>query len=132
MGAMQTPAELFEKLPELVNTDTDLVRRGAWCQARIAVFIGETPFYITIADGRITAFERGPALMRSWQFVVKGTAEAWRDFWQPVPEPKASDLFALIKRGVASVEGDLHLFFAHLQYMKDLLAKPRLPAQGAR
>lgn len=123
-------AKLFERLPELAHADDNLIRRGMWCEARFAVGIGDVPFYVTIARGRIAAFERGPALMRAWQFSVKATASAWEAHWQAVPAPDSYDLLALMKREAASVEGDLKLFFAHLQYFKDLLAKPRALAAG--
>lgn len=121
---------LFDRVPELVNADQDLVRRGAWCRARFAVFLGDIPFYLAIDHGRVAEFDRGPALMRSWQFAVKGSPEGWRDHWRAVPAPDSYDLFALMKRGAATIEGDLHPFFAHLQYLKDLLAKPRHLSQG--
>jgi len=40
--------------------------------------------------------------------------------------PGWHDLFALTKRGAASMEGDLRPFLQYLQYFKDLLALPRL------
>jgi hypothetical protein len=35
------------------------------------------------------------------------------------------DLFALTKRGEMQVEGRMHSFFAHLQYLKEVLEMPR-------
>ena len=46
-------------------------------------------------------------------------------FWQPVPDAGWHDIFALMKRKEARVEGDLRPFMANLQYIKDLLAAPR-------
>ena len=63
--------------------------------------------------------------MCSWTFGVRATASAWRQFWQPVPEPGWHDLFALTKRGAAAIEGDLQPLMANLQDMKDVLAAPR-------
>lgn len=118
-------AGLFERLPVLLEHDRDLTRRGAWLDARFQVGIGAVPFDVTVAAGRITALERGPLLMRSWRFAVRGTTEAWSRFWQPVPEPGWHDLFALSKRGQLRMEGDLRPLMANLQYVKDLLALPR-------
>jgi hypothetical protein len=63
--------------------------------------------------------------MRPWVFAFRASIEAWDRFWQPMPEAGWHDIFALMKRGEASVEGDLRPFMANLQYIKDLLAAPR-------
>lgn len=117
--------EAFERLPELLEDDPDLLRRGRYLTVRCMVEIGSTPFYLSIMEGRLTTLERGPKLMQPWTFAVRATAEAWSRFWQPVPEPGWHDLFALTKRREASVEGDIRPFMANLQYFKDLLAAPR-------
>jgi hypothetical protein len=118
-------AAAFERLPRLLESDPDLVRRGALFDARFQVGIGAVPFDVVIAAGRIASLERGPFVMRGWRFAVRGTAEAWERFWMPVPPPGWHDLFALSKRGVMVLEGDLQPLMANLQYVKDLLALPR-------
>ena len=118
-------AAAFERLPALVNGNEILVRRGRFLTTECLVAIGEIPFYVSISEGRIARMERGPRLMRPWIFAVRGSASAWNKFWQPVPEAGWHDLFALTKRGEASLEGDLRPLMANLQYMKDVLAAPR-------
>ena len=60
--------------------------------------------------------------MRATAFSIRGTDEAWRRHWHKLPEPGWHDLFALTKRGAASMEGDLRPLLQNLQYFKDLLA----------
>lgn len=124
-GDEERLAELFQRIPALVDSDGDLVRRGAWLDARFQVGVGRIPFDVTVKAGHVVSLERGPLLMRPWRFAIRGTAEAWTRFWRPVPEPGWHDLFALTKRGAASIEGDLWPLMANLQYVKDLLALPR-------
>jgi hypothetical protein len=79
-------------------------------------------------DAQVGVKRRG-SIERVWAAVaVRGTAEAWREFWQPIPRPGWHDLFALSKHGVLTLEGDLHALISNLQYVKDLLALPRRPA----
>ena len=118
-------AAMFERLPKILDGNTYLLRRGAFLDARFQIGIGKIPFDIAIHAGRLTVFERGPFVMRTWQFAIRGNAEAWGRFWQPVPEPGWHDLFALTKRGAMTFEGDLRPIMANLQYLKDLLALPR-------
>jgi hypothetical protein len=120
-----TPAERFARLPDLLAADTDLRRRGQWLNVDCRVDIGLEPFHLAIRDGELDAFERGPQLMRATAFSIRGSDEGWQRHWQRVPEPGWHDLFALTKRGVAIIDGDLRPLLQNLQFFKDLLALPR-------
>jgi hypothetical protein len=48
-----------------------------------------------------------------------------------MPEAGWHDIFALMKRKEARVEGDLRPFMANLQYIKDLLSAPRRVFEGS-
>ena len=63
--------------------------------------------------------------MRSTAFTFRATDEAWMQYWKSIPEPGWHDLFALTKRGAASMDGDLRPLLQNLQYFKDLLGLPR-------
>lgn len=118
-------AERFARLPELLAADSDLSRRGRWLDADCRIDIGAEPFYLTLRQGVLADFIRGPRLLRSIAFSISGTDDAWRQFWRPIPEPGWHDLFALTKCGAASIQGDLRPLLQNLQYFKDLLALPR-------
>lgn len=126
-----TPADRFARLPELIAGDADLERRGRWLNVECRIEIGAEPFHLVLSDGALASFERGPRLMRSTAFTVRGTDEAWTQHWRKVPDPGWHDLFALTKRGHASFDGDLRPLLQNLQFFKDLLALPRrLPEEG--
>jgi hypothetical protein len=118
-------ADRFAELPALLAGDADLLRRGRWLSVECRIDVGTEPFFLSIREGALASLERGARLMRSTSFSYRATDEAWTRYWQPVPEPGWHDLFALTKRGVASMEGDLRPFLQNLQYFKDLLALPR-------
>ena len=120
-----TPVERFERLADLLAADLDLRRRGRWVETECRVEIGNQPFHLAIRGGVLEEFARGPHLMRSIAFSIRGSDEAWQRHWQRVPEPGWHDLFALTKRGVAAIDGDLRPLLQNLQYFKDLLALPR-------
>lgn len=120
-----TPADRFARLPDLLSADDDLRRRGRWLTVECRVDIGNEPFHLALNDGALATLDRGPRLMRSTTFTVRGTDEAWQKHWEAVPAPGWHDLFALTKRGVASFDGDLRPLLQNLQYFKDLLALPR-------
>ena len=118
-------APVLERLPEWVNADAGLVRRGRYLCTVFLVDVGETSWLVTVHEGRVERIERGPFLMREWTFAIRASADAWRRYWQPVPAPGFHDLFALTKGGHARVEGDLRPLMANLRYVKDVLTLPR-------
>ena len=126
-----SPADRFAAVSGLLSADPDLQRRGRWLSVDCRVDIGTEPFFLSIRDGALAALDRGPKLMRSTAFTLRATDEAWTRYWAVVPEPGWHDLFALTKRGAASLEGDLRPLLQNLQYFKDLLALPRQSAKGA-
>ncbi len=123
-----SPADRFGALPRLLAADQDLLRRGRWLTVECRVDVGSEPFFLSIRDGALAGLDRGARLMRSTAFSFRATDEAWTHYWKPMPEPGWHDLFALTKRGVAAMEGDLRPLLQNLQYFKDLLALPRREA----
>jgi hypothetical protein len=120
-----SPADRFTALPRLLAADTDLLRRGRWLTVECRVDVGSEPFFLSIREGALAAFDRGPRLMRSTAFSLRATDEAWINHWKAMPDPGWHDLLALTKRGAASMDGDLRPLLQNLQYFKDLLALPR-------
>ena len=116
---------MIEKLPELVNGDPVLLRRGRFLSTRFLVGVGEAEYLLDIREGRIERVMRGPFVMPSWRFAIRGSMEAWQKFWQRVPPPGYHDIFALSKNGRLTIEGDLHPLMANIVYLKGVLAAPR-------
>lgn len=123
-AAAETHASILS-LPELVNNDTGLVRRGRYLTATFLVEAGDTEFLVRVVEGRLASVERGPFLMRSWTFALRASLETWQRFWEPTPAPGYHDLFAMKRLGVARIEGDLVPLMANLRYVKDVVAAPR-------
>jgi hypothetical protein len=123
-----SPADRFAALPRLLAADEDLLRRGRWLTVECRVEVGSEPFFLSIRDGNLATLDQGARLMRSTAFSFRATDEAWTNYWQPTPDPGWHDLFALTKRGAASMDGDLRPLLQNLQYFKDLLALPRREA----
>lgn len=121
----QLMLDALARLPDLVNQDEDLVRRGRHVCADILIGIGDARCYLTIDEGRLTAVETKPQRMRSAAFTISGPPSSWQNFWRPMPRPGWHDLFAMNKRGYMTIEGNLLLFMQNLQYFKDLVALPR-------
>lgn len=73
---------MLERLPELVNADSDLVWRGRGMTARFLVAVGEDEWLVDVQAGRVAGVAKGPFRMASWIFALKGTKAGWDKFWQ--------------------------------------------------
>jgi len=124
-------AKAFAAIPALLERAPGLVARGRTLDCECLLGPADHPFHVSIRSGRIVDFVSAPVLMRSWRFSYRATPAAWLEYWKLEPRPGWHDLFALIKRKEAVLEGDLHPFMAHLQYFKDVLALPRLQHAAA-
>jgi hypothetical protein len=114
--------------PDLVNGDDAMVRRGRFLTTVFLLGIDDVEYLVTVVEGRIARFERGPFLMRPWSFALRASADAWQRFWEAAPAPGYHDLFAMKKRGAARVEGDIVPLMTHLRYVQDVIAAPRRAA----
>lgn len=113
-----------ESLPELVDGTPGLVHRGRYTSVEFLIEIGTTPYHVTVTSGKVE-ITRGPVLMRSWSFAIRGGEQAWRQFWRPFPLPGFHDIFALAKQQEFRIEGDFRPLMTNLLYFKAVLAAPR-------
>lgn len=116
---------MIENLQERVNADARLVRRGRFVTTSFLLEVGDTPWLINVAEGRISSVTKGPFVMARWTFALRAPQDAWDGFWAQQPLPGFNDIFALIRRRVLRLEGDMHPFMANLFYFKDVLASIR-------
>ncbi len=112
---------MIEKLPDLVNANAALVRRGRWASFTMLLGIGDQNWLVTIQEGRVTDCKREGIRVSSCDFALIGTEDAWTAFWQQMPPPMHHDLHALIRVGKLRPEGDIDLLLGNMLYLKILL-----------
>ncbi len=120
---------MIEQLPDKVNGNAALLRRGRYVSLDFLVGIGETDYVVTVREGRIESVEARRLPTHTGQFAIRATSEAWAAHWQPLPRRGRHDLFSMVADGAASFDGDLLPLMQNLQYFKDVLASPR-PTRG--
>jgi hypothetical protein len=118
-------AALIEALPERVNADPALQRLGRFCSMEFLLEAGALSFHLVVERGRLARVIRGPRRMRGWAFALRAPEDAWRRFWQRVPDVGYNDIFAMSRYGHLAIEGDIGPLLAHLRYVKEVLALPR-------
>ena len=123
--ASERVLQLFLALPQLVAADPDLIRRGRFLSTEFEIGVGVVPLLVSVANGEVRSVARGPFLLKPWVFALRAEPATWEALLQPVPAPGVHDLMALSKTGRVRIEGNLQPFMANLQYVKDVLTKPR-------
>jgi len=112
-------------LPERVNGDAGLLRRGRYLNTTCQLDIGAASVLLRIIDGRVAELQRNPSATPSVDFAITGERAIWRRFLAADPPPGDHDLFAFLKRRELRVIGDLHPLMSHLLYWKGVLAHLR-------
>ncbi len=120
---------MIEQLPDKVNGNTALLRRGRYVSLDFLIGIGETDYVVTVRKGRIEGVEARRLPTHTGRFAIRAAGEVWNEHWQPLPRRGRHDLFSMVADGAASFDGDLLPLMQNLQYFKDVLASPR-PAKG--
>ncbi len=112
---------MIAALPDLVNSNPALIRRGRWTNAVMMLGIGEDHWLITIREGRIMACKRQSLRISAYDSAITGDEAAWRKFWQETPPPMHHDLHALLRIGAIRIEGDVDMLLANMLYLKIIL-----------
>lgn len=121
---------MISRLKESVNANAALVRRGRWFNADILLEIGTRSHLVAIRNGEIASIDDVSLRLVPFDFALRGSEDAWSEFWKPVPKPMHHDVIALIRAGKMRLEGNVELAMAHFLTLKLMLEQPR--KAGAR
>lgn len=124
----QALTERFARAMARAAESEALVRKGRTLSTQCVIHVSDTPFLLTISSGVLTGCTSSLPLHCTRDFTIRGTDAAWAALWEKCPRAGWHDVFALMKRGEMSIEGDMRKVMAHLQFIKDLLALPRSAA----
>ena len=125
MSATDGMAARVAALPDKVNGDAPLVRRGRFLEASCLFVVGEREFRLRVSDGRVVETREGPFVTPSADFVVIGAEPVWERMLAAEPVPGDHDILAFVKRREVRLAGDLHPFMSRLLYWKALLGHLR-------
>ena len=118
---------MLTDLAARVNGDANLVRRGRHVNTTFLIAIDDAYHLIRVAEGRIVSITPGPFITPNYSFALRAARDSWEKLWSPQPLSGFTDIFALVKKKLLRIEGDLHPLMSNLLYFKGVLA-----AAGAR
>jgi hypothetical protein len=123
---------ILQALPEQANASPVLRRLGRLCSMEFLLQCDGQCAHVRVERGEVAPVIPGPLRMRAWQFAIRAPEASWRRFWQPVPAVGFSDIFAMVRFGHASIEGDIGPMLTHLRLVKEILALPRGATRAPR
>lgn len=121
----------MQDLMERANADPFARRWAMGCSFDMVLDVGEGEELVCVRGGQVTEIRKLDNRLVSWDFAIRGSAEAWAKHWAPTPEPTYHDIIAMRTAGHITIEGNLQPFFANILYVKRLLELPREKADAA-
>ena len=118
---------MLDQLAARVNADANLVRRGRHVNTSFLIAIDNADHIVRIEHGRVVSITPGPFITPNYAFALRASRDSWEKLWSPTPIPGYTDIFALVKKKLLRIEGDLHPLMSNLLYFKGVLS-----AAGAR
>ena len=113
---------MLEQLAARVNADATLVRRGRHVNTSFLIAIDNADHIVRVEHGRIVSVTPGPFITPSYSFALRAPRDAWEKLWSETPISGYTDIFALVKKKLLRIEGDLHPFMSNLLYFKGVIA----------
>ena len=115
----------INEMQERVNTNRQLVHQGRWVNLTFVLGVGDDDHLITIAAGKITEIRQRHLPTDTGSFSIRASSESWAKHWQAVPPRDYHDIFAMLPKGIATIDGTLLPLMQNLQYFKDIIAVMR-------
>jgi hypothetical protein len=116
---------VLESFQSRVNANAPLVRRGRWVNLTFTFGSDEEDHLITIAEGRIVDVASRTLPTMSGVFSIRAARATWEEHWLAIPKRDYHDIWSMLPKGLAQLDGDLVPLIQNLQYFKDVLASPR-------
>lgn len=116
-----------------INSDPEFRLASRFFSKDILLVVGDSKCIVRVRDGNVTEIKLNPTFMNPWSFFIKGSAETWQKFLQPIPPPFFTDLYGCISRQNFELGGDIEAAFAHYWALTRMLDKLReLENESAR
>ena len=68
---------MIERIPDLVNADENLVRRGRFLSTTFLMEIGDKGYLVKIIEGRVVSNTPGPFVTPNYSFAQRAPRDEW-------------------------------------------------------
>lgn len=107
----------MESWQNLVNQDSVIKIIGKHLTTDVLLAFGETSYVVSFAAGQITRIDGEIGPESTYAFALRGPAETWAKFIQPIPPPMYNDIWAMAHplHGRLQIEGDVKVMWQNLR-----------------
>jgi hypothetical protein len=110
-------ARWMERWQDLVNQDSVTKVIGRHLSAEVLFEFGNTAYVVSYVNGTVARVTPNIGPETTYQFALRGPAETWGKFVQPVPPPMYNDIWAMAHplHGRLKIEGDVKVMWQNLR-----------------
>lgn len=128
---VDTAQKWVEEFRRTSDEDEELQAHGKYYSCNYLLDMEEHQFLISMHAGKVEEIliDPGPLDAR-FQFIIRASAETWRNFAKEIPPPMYHGIWAASFRGDMSIEGDQLVMMQNLRTLTrqlELLRKTGVP-----
>ena len=128
---VDTAQKWVEEFRRISDEDEELQAHGKYYSCNYLLDMEEHQFLISMHAGKVEEIliDPGPLDAR-FQFIIRASAETWRNFAKEIPPPMYHGIWAASFRGDMSIEGDQLVMMQNLRSLTrqiELLRKTGVP-----
>jgi hypothetical protein len=129
--AVDTAQKWVEEFRRTSDEDEELQAHGKYYSCNYLLDMEEHQFLVSMHAGKVEEIliDPGPLDAR-FQFIIRASAETWRNFAKEIPPPMYHGIWAASFRGDMSIEGDQLVMMQNLRTLTrqiELLRKTGVP-----
>ena len=129
--AVDTAQKWVEEFRRTSDEDEELQAHGKYYSCNYLLDMEEHQFLVRMHAGKVEEIlvDPGPLDAR-YQFIIRASAETWRNFAKEIPPPMYHGIWAASFRGDMSIEGDQLIMMQNLRTLTrqiELLRKTGVP-----
>jgi hypothetical protein len=114
--AVATADAWAESFAKASNEDPELQAHGNYFSCSFLLDMGERQCVVRVHRGTVEDITTDPGpLDEHYQFAIRASADTWRKFAQPVPEPMYHGIWAASFQKDMRLEGDVLVLMQHLR-----------------
>ena len=101
----------------LVNQDSVTKIIGKHLTTDVLLAFGDTSYVVSFVNGTIPKVSQNIGPESTYSFALRGPAETWTKFIQPIPPPMYNDIWAMAHplHGRLQIEGDVKVMWQNLR-----------------
>jgi hypothetical protein len=110
-------ARWMERWQTLVNQDSVTKVIGRHLSAEVLFEFGNTAYVVSYLNGVVARVTPNIGPETTYQFALRGPAETWGKFVQPIPPPMYNDIWAMAHplHGRLKIEGEVKVMWQNLR-----------------